>query len=85
MMIIKTRRLYYNRTYNYHIEGGDILNLNNEVIAVGISQRTTAEAIDELAKNIFRDKTTQIKKILAFRIPSSRAFMHLDTVFTQID
>lgn len=81
----KDTRLYYNRTYNYHIEGGDILNLNNEVIAVGISQRTTAEAIDELAKNIFRDKTTQIKKILAFRIPSSRAFMHLDTVFTQID
>lgn len=81
----KDTKLYYNRDYNYHIEGGDILNLSEEVIAVGISQRTQAEAIDDLAKNIFRDKSASIKTILAFSIPTSRAFMHLDTVFTQID
>lgn len=81
----KDTKLYYNRDYSYHIEGGDILNLSEEVIAVGISQRTQAEAIDDLAKNIFRDKSASIKTILAFSIPTSRAFMHLDTVFTQID
>lgn len=76
---------YYDRYLPYHIEGGDVLNLNEHVIAVGISQRTEAGAIDELAKNIFRNKSSKIDTILAFNIPVSRAFMHLDTVFTQID
>lgn len=76
---------YYNRYIPYHIEGGDVLNLNEHVLAIGISQRTEAGAIDELAKNIFRTEDTEINTILAFNIPESRAFMHLDTVFTQID
>lgn len=76
---------YYDRYLPYHIEGGDVLNLNEHVIAVGISQRTEAGAIDELAKNIFRNPDCSINTILAFNIPESRAFMHLDTVFTQID
>ncbi len=76
---------YYDRYLPYHIEGGDVLNLNSHVLAVGISQRTEAPAIDELAKNCFRDPNCKIDTILAFNIPESRAFMHLDTVFTQID
>ncbi len=77
--------LYYNREYKWHTEGGDLLNLNEHTIAIGISQRTQAEAIDQLAKNFFRHAKCKIDTILAFSIPSSRAFMHLDTVFTQID
>ena len=76
---------YYDRYLPYHIEGGDVLNLNSHTLAVGISQRTEAAAIDELAKNCFRDPNCKIDTILAFNIPVSRAFMHLDTVFTQID
>lgn len=76
---------YYDRYLPYHIEGGDVLNLNNHILAVGISQRTEAGAIDELAKNLFRNPDCEIDTILAFNIPVSRAFMHLDTVFTQID
>lgn len=76
---------YFNRDLPYHIEGGDILNLNEHILAVGISQRTCAEAIDELAKNLFKDKNCKIDTVLAFNIPNTRAFMHLDTVFTQID
>ena len=76
---------YYDRYLPYHIEGGDVLNLNEHIIAVGISQRTEAGAIDELAKNMFRNPNCEIDTILAFNIPESRAFMHLDTVFTQID
>ena len=76
---------YFNRDLPYHIEGGDILNLNEHILAVGISQRTCADAIDELAKNLFKDKKCKIDTVLAFNIPNSRAFMHLDTVFTQID
>ena len=77
--------LYYNRKYDWHTEGGDLLNINDHIVATGISQRTQPEAIDQLAKNFFRDPGCQIDTILAFSIPSSRAFMHLDTVFTQID
>lgn len=76
---------YFNRYSNFHIEGGDILNLTKTTIAVGISQRTQPEAIEELAKNIFDSETSSIDTILAFDIPNTRAFMHLDTVFTQID
>ena len=76
---------YYDRYLPYHIEGGDVLNLSNHVLAVGISQRTEAGAIDELAKNMFKNPNCEIDTILAFNIPESRAFMHLDTVFTQID
>ena len=76
---------YYDRDLPYHIEGGDILNLNDHILAVGISQRTTPEAIDQLAKNLFKDDKCKIDTVLAFNIPNSRAFMHLDTVFTQVD
>ena len=75
---------YYSRYNPFHIEGGDILNLTEEIIAIGISQRTQPDAIDLIAKNIF-GVHSPVKTILAFNIPSSRAFMHLDTVFTQID
>ena len=76
---------YYDRYLPYHIEGGDVLNLNDHILAVGISQRTESGAIDQLAKNIFKNPNSKIDTILAFNIPNSRAFMHLDTVFTQID
>ena len=81
----KNTSLYYNRDYNWHTEGGDVLNINETTVAVGISQRTEAAAIDQMAKNFFKDPDCKIKTVLAFNIPASRAFMHLDTVFTQID
>lgn len=76
--------MFYSRYNTFHIEGGDILNLSDKVLAVGISQRTEPDAIDQLARNIF-SSDSPIEVVLAFKIPSSRAFMHLDTVFTQID
>ena len=76
---------YYDRYFDCHIEGGDILNLSEKVLAVGISQRTEAGAIDKLAKEIFKNKNCKIDTILAFNIQGSRAFMHLDAVFTQMD
>ena len=76
---------YYRREDPFSIEGGDILNLSPRLLAVGISQRTTPEAIEILARNIFRDETAEIRTILALDIPNLRAFMHLDTVLTQVD
>ena len=76
---------YYDREFAFNIEGGDVLNLNEKTLAIGISQRTSAEAIDLVAKNMFKSENCKIETILAFMIPECRAFMHLDTVFTQID
>lgn len=76
---------YYKREYPFSIEGGDILNLSRRVLAVGISQRTTPEAVEALAQNIFNDNNCEIETILALDIPSIRAYMHLDTVCTQVD
>ena len=77
--------IFYSRENPFSIEGGDVLNLNEHLLAIGISQRTSAEAIDLLAKNMFKSENCKIDTILAFKIPECRAFMHLDTVFTQID
>lgn len=76
----------YGRNNPFHIEGGDILNVNEKLLFIGISQRTQAEAIQDLAMKLFyeNDENT-IETILAFNIPNNRAMMHLDTVFTQID
>ncbi|MFW6319161.1 MAG: arginine deiminase [Bacillota bacterium] len=75
---------YYNRDEEYHIEGGDVLVLNKKTLAIGISKRTDPRAIEHLARRIFKEKES-FETILAFNIPKTRAFMHLDTVFTQID
>ncbi len=77
--------IYYTPYEYFSIEGGDIQVLSERLIMVGISQRTQAEAIEELAKNIFADESCAIDTVLAAEIPRSRAFMHLDTVLTQVD
>ena len=76
---------YYDRYNAYHIEGGDIQVLNDEVIAIGISERTEPDAINLLAKNIFSTEGNKFKYVLAFDIPDERSFMHLDTVMTRLD
>ena len=78
-------RRYYDRDYHASIEGGDIFNLTDNVLAIGISQRTSPDAIEIAALNLFNDPKCKIRTVLAFKIPESRAFMHLDTVFTRID
>ncbi len=77
--------LYANGTEHYSLEGGDVLNLSPEVIAIGISQRTTPEAIENISKKIFADQDATIRTVLALEIPCMRATMHLDTVLTQVD
>ena len=76
---------YYTPEEPFTLEGGDIMNLSASTLAVGISQRTMPEAVERLAKNIFLDEHSQIRRVLAVDIPSRRAFMHLDTVLTQLD
>ena len=65
------------------VEGGDIHVLGNGALMVGMSERTTAMGVENLARGIFsRGGAT---KIIAIELPHSRAMMHLDTVMTMID
>ena len=75
--------LWYDYDAAYSIEGGDILILSKDVVGIGLSQRTTAAGIERFAEKIL--KSSGFHKILVFDIPKSRAFMHLDTVFTMVD
>lgn len=79
----ETVPIYYDRTMEASIEGGDILVLSETVLAIGVSQRTQLSAIQDLAKTLF--EATPFKKIIIFEISAKRQFMHLDTVFTMVD
>lgn len=76
---------YYTPEEPFCLEGGDVLNLSSQVLAVGISQRTMPEAVERLAQHVFADPEAEVRTVLALDIPNMRAFMHLDTVITMID
>ena len=82
--LYKNAPRWYDRGETSSLEGGDILVLSPQVLAVGISQRTREGSIDTLAETVLSLSKT-FKKILAFNIPKTRSFMHLDTVFTMVD
>ena len=82
--LYKDTQVWYDRNENFSLEGGDILILNQETIAVGISQRTHENAIEKFAQKILTEES-HFKKILAINIPKQRTFMHLATVFTMVD
>lgn len=76
--------IWYNYTIPHSLEGGDILVLSKEVIAIGCSERTSANGIEIAARNLFAGNE-DLKEVMAVQIPAIRAFMHLDTVFTMVD
>ena len=76
-------KMWYDLKDSYSIEGGDVLVLSKDIVAVGLSERTTISGCENFARNLL--KNSEFKKVLAFDIPESRAFMHLDTVFTMVD
>jgi arginine deiminase len=65
------------------IEGGDVLVLGNGAVLVGMSERTTPQAVEILADRLFRAGAAD--RIVAVDMPKARAFMHLDTVLTMAD
>ena len=70
------------------IEGGDILVLNDSCVLVGSSARTDVWAIEAFAKRMMAPLERGgegLREILVVQIPYTRAFMHLDTVFTMVD
>ena len=64
-------------------EGGDILVIGKGAVLVGMSERTTPQGVERLARRLFR--SGHAHTIVALAMPKARAFMHLDTVMTMID
>ncbi|WP_340540629.1 arginine deiminase [Nocardioides sp. GXZ039] len=64
-------------------EGGDILVLGRGVVLIGMSERTTPQGVERLARRLFDHGSAQT--IVALSMPQRRAFMHLDTVMTMVD
>ena len=81
----KNTKLFYRRDGLKSIEGGDIMVLNKKTLIIGSSQRTTPVAIETLAKSLFFEEQTSFENIIVLFIPKTRTFMHLDTIFTQVD
>ncbi len=69
--------------HNSKFEGGDILVIREDVLAIGLSERTSSEAIDQLIEK-FKEKG-QIKHIFVVILPKERAMIHLDMIFTMVD
>ncbi|MFI6987233.1 arginine deiminase [Nonomuraea wenchangensis] len=65
------------------MEGGDVLVLGRGAVLVGMSERTRPQAVEMLARRLFRAGAAN--RIVAVDLPKARAFMHLDTVMTMLD
>jgi arginine deiminase len=69
--------------YPSTIEGGDVLVIGRGAVLIGMSERTTPQAVEMLARGLFAAGSATT--IVALDMPKRRAFMHLDTVMTMID
>ncbi|WP_328396457.1 arginine deiminase [Nocardia sp. NBC_00416] len=65
------------------LEGGDVMPVGNRAVLIGMSERTSRQAITQLAKALFDAEVAD--RVIVAGMPKLRAAMHLDTVFTFAD
>ncbi len=65
------------------MEGGDVMVLNKDYLLIGRSERTSEYAIKSVAKALFERGV--INNVVQVNIPNDRSYMHIDTIFTQIN
>ncbi|OHV66977.1 arginine deiminase [Mesorhizobium sp. LCM 4576] len=65
------------------LEGGDVMPIGGGVVLVGMGERTTPQAVGDLARSLFA--AGEATHVIAALMPRDRSFMHLDTVFTFCD
>jgi len=65
------------------MEGGDVMPVGKGVVLIGMGERTTRQAVFQVAQQLFRHKAAT--RVIACLMPKSRAAMHLDTVFSFCD
>jgi arginine deiminase len=68
---------------NASVEGGDVMPIGKGVVLIGMGERTTRQAVGQVARELFRHGAAT--RVIACQMPKSRAAMHLDTVFTFLD
>ncbi|WP_104161532.1 arginine deiminase [Arthrobacter sp. ZGTC212] len=66
-----------------YLEGGDVMPVGNGTVLLGMGERTSRQAITQLAQALFKDEAAE--RIVVAGMPKLRAAMHLDTVFTFAD
>lgn len=66
-----------------YVEGGDIIVADEHTVLIGVSQRTNEKGADKLAEFLF--ERTPVTRVVKVFIPTQRAFMHLDTLFTFVN
>jgi arginine deiminase len=64
------------------LEGGDFMVITSDHLLIGISERTTQEAVHHVINILFEKNI--MKKITVIKIPKKRDYMHIDTIFTQV-
>ena len=64
-------------------EGGDIMPVGNGTVLMGMSERTSRQAITQVAAALFEQGAAE--RVVVAGMPKLRAAMHLDTVFTFAD
>jgi len=65
------------------IEGGDLMVLNEDYLLVGSSERSSAHGFNSLKEHLLEKGI--VRNVVQVTIPDDRAYMHIDTIFTQID
>ncbi|MEM8583477.1 MAG: arginine deiminase family protein [Bacteroidota bacterium] len=65
------------------IEGGDVMILNSNTVLIGTSERSSDYSARALADVLFAKNV--VDTVAKVSVPADRSFMHLDTIFTQID
>jgi arginine deiminase len=65
------------------LEGGDIMPVGNGAVFVGMGERSSPQAVGQLARALF--KAGAATRVVACQMPKARSAMHLDTVFTLCD
>jgi arginine deiminase len=65
------------------LEGGDVMPIGKGIVLIGMSERTSRQAISQLAATLFEKKAAE--RVIVAAMPKIRAAMHLDTVFTFAD
>jgi arginine deiminase len=65
------------------LEGGDVMPVGNGVVLIGMSERSSRQAITQVAAALFAAGAAE--RVIVAGMPKLRAAMHLDTVFTFAD
>ncbi len=65
------------------LEGGDVMPIGKGVVLIGMSERTSRQAISQLAARLFAEGAAE--RVIVAAMPKLRAAMHLDTIFTFAD